>query len=85
LRTGDLRASRILALIFLKLYLQTWRCARVDFLSNSLSSCICPGWRRHGHAWHHVRSLPRCTRWSLAVASRFLAGATVRSWLPRRT
>jgi hypothetical protein len=79
LRTGELRASGILALIFLKLYLKTWRCARADFPRNSLSSWICPGSRRHSHAWHHVRSLSRCTRWSLAAASRFLAGATVRS------
>jgi hypothetical protein len=84
LRTGELRASGILALIFLKLYLKMWRCARVDFPSNSLSCWICPGRRRHNHAWHHVGSLSRCTRWSLAAAGRFLAGATVRSKLPWR-
>ncbi|PUZ60476.1 hypothetical protein GQ55_4G130600 [Panicum hallii var. hallii] len=84
LRMGELQAPGILALIFVKLYLQTWRYPRADFRSNSLSNLICPRRRRHGHAWHNVRSSPRCTRWSLAAAGRFLAGATVWSWLLRR-
>jgi hypothetical protein len=82
LRTGELRASGILALIILKLYLKTWRCARADFPSNSLSCWICPGRRGYSHARHHVGSLSSSTRWSLAAACRFLSGATLRSKLP---
>ncbi|PUZ46303.1 hypothetical protein GQ55_7G052900 [Panicum hallii var. hallii] len=84
LRTGEFRAPGILALIYLKLYLQTWRCARADFPSNSLLSWICEGRRRHGHAWHHVRSFPRCTRWSLVAAGMFLVVAIVWLWLLQR-
>jgi hypothetical protein len=84
LRTGELRASGILALFFLKLYLKSWRCARANFPSNSLSCWICPGRRRLSHARHHVGSLSRCMRWRLAAACRFLAGAMIRSKLPWR-
>jgi hypothetical protein len=84
LRTSELRAPGILALILLKLYLKTWRSARADFSSNFPSYWIGPERRRHSHAWHYVRSLTSCTRWSLAAACRFLTGATGRSKLPWR-